>query len=274
MLKLILSVGAVGMMVTAAEPSMRGTRTGASSPEPPKKAPTPPPPPPMPSAGDCWRDFIVGVQSCQHEFEGTDRIQVALRRTAMSGAGAALNSCLNLVPGSSPPTETPEAPIGSRAYTCLEQIMLDVKECRTKFSPGVISAQADPDRDTMKNAFDQCLGGAMSKNGWCNGRKPNNPMQTAQVNLLEGPALASDRSSVTFTVAHTGAKPVNIYWYAAIYDRRANLMREQRLGMTPNVPCAPTALTLPLEEPVTAESDVIVLGKSEGNEPPVGGTGG
>jgi hypothetical protein len=151
--------------------------------------------------------------------------------------------------------------------------MVDVKECRTKFSPGVVSAQSDPERDTMKNAFDQCLGGAMSKNGWCNGRRPNNPMIVAHVNMLQGPALAADRSSVTVTVAHTSKSPINIYWFAAVFDRKTDAVRQERLGMTANVPCAPTALTLSLDSPVGADADVVVLGKAEGDEAPIGGAG-
>lgn len=228
----------------------------------------------MPGAPDCWRDFLVGIANCQHEFEGTDRIQVALRRTAMSGAGAALNSCLNIVPAAFPVTDTPEAPIGSKPYTCLEQLMVDVKECRTKFSPGVVSQQSDPERDTMKNAFDQCLGGAMSKNGWCNGRKPNNPMITARVNILDGPALAADKSSVTVTVAHTAGKPANIYWFAAVFNAQSELVSEQRIGMTANVPAMPTRLTLPLTGVGPDGQDVVVLGRTTDSDEPFGAVGG
>jgi len=268
MLKLILASVLI-CTLGANEPSTVRTPTPTRSAVPPAPPP-PPPPPPMPAATDCWHDFFLNIAACQREFEGTDRIVVSLRRTALAGAGNALNSCLNLVPSNSPVTETPEAPPGSKAYTCLEQLMLDVKECRTKFSPGVTTNQQDPDRDTMKNAFDQCLGGAMSKNGWCNGRKPNNPVQTTRINILEGPALAESKESVTVTVAHSSEKPLNIFWYAAIFNRRSGAMQQQSLGMTSNVPGSPTAITLPIADVGEEKVDVVVLARTTALDDPFG----
>jgi len=249
MLKHVVALGLV-FMLDAAEPP--GQRSASK-----------PAPPPMPSAGDCWRDFFVNISSCQHDFEGTDRIVVAQRRTAMQGAAAALSSCLNLVPASSPATETPDAPPGARAWTCLEQLVLDIKECRTKFSPGVPVLQGDPERDTMKNAFDLCLGGAAGKNGWCNGRKPNNPAATAaRMDILTPPSLASSRDSVTLTVLHSASKPVDIYWYAAVFNGRSELVSQQPLGMTAQVPPSPTQLTLPIDRVSAEGADVVVLGRA------------
>lgn len=286
MVKFVATVTALALLA-GLEPSPRSTKgsaPGTASPPPPAKPqqpptppplpPPPPPPPPMPGAMDCWKDFLVAIQTCQHEFEGTDRIQVALRRTALNGAGTALNSCLNIIPPDFPPTETPEAPIGSPPLSCLQQLFVDIRECRTKFSPGVVSQQSDPDRDTMKNAFDQCLGGAMSKNGWCNGRKPNNPAQQVQINLLKGPRLTDDREGVTVIVAHTAGAPINISWMAAVFDRQNRLVSRLLLGTTVGVPGVPTAMTLPLTERVPDGADVVVLGEPEGDGDPFAGVGG
>ncbi|HYD01045.1 MAG TPA: hypothetical protein VEB22_07445, partial [Phycisphaerales bacterium] len=239
----------------------------------PAAAPPVPPPPPLPTANDCWRDFFVNIAACQHDFEGSDRIVVAQRRSALAGASAGFSSCLNLVPAGSPATETPEAPVNSRPWTCLEQLVLDIKECRTKFSPGVPVLQGDPERDTMKNAFDQCLSGAIGKNAWCNGRKPNNPLMLAKVNVLEGPALAASRDSVTLTVTHTAGEPLDIYWYAALFNDRSELVSRQSLGMTARVPPAPTTLTLPVEGGCDEAVSVVVLGRTAAQGDPFGGAG-
>lgn len=266
MLKLILAFGLV-FTVGAAEPP-------ATRPTAPAKPVAPPPPPPaplMPAASDCWRDFFVNIGACQHDFEGTDRIVVAQRRSALQGAAAAFSSCLNLVPLKSPATETPDAPVGARAWTCLEQLVIDIKECRTKFSPGVPVLQGDPERDTMKNAFDQCLGGAVGKNGWCNGRKPNNPVQPlTQINILNAPTLAATKDSVTLTVLHTAPAPVDIYWYAAVFNAQSELVSQQSLGMTARVPSTPTEITLPLTGVGEDGVDVVVLGRAESANDPVG----
>lgn len=241
-------------------------------PNAPARPPAPPPPPPMPTAMDCWRDFFVNIGACQHDFEGTDRIVVAQRRAALSGAAMGFNSCLNLVPMGSPVTTTPEVPANARPWTCLEQLVLDIKECRTKFSPGVPLLHGDPERDTMKNAFDQCINGAVSKNGWCNGRKPNNPVAPppeplTRLDVLEGPALSSSRQSVTVTVAPVGTdgKPVNVSWFAAVFNERSELVSEEPLGTTVGVPATPTKLTLALSQPASPDSAVIVVGKIDGD---------
>lgn len=270
MLKLILAFGLV-FTLGASEPP-------ATRPTPPVKpaAPLLPPPPPlMPAAADCWRDFFVNISACQHDFEGTDRIVVAQRRSALQGAAAAFNSCLNLVPAKSPPTDTPDAPAGSRAWTCLEQLVIDIKDCRTKFSPGVPVLQGDPERDTMKNAFDQCLGGAVGKNGWCNGRRPNNPVQPlTQINILNAPVMAAAKDSVTLTVLHTAPEPVDIYWYAAVFNNRSELVSQQALGMTARVPSTPTEITLPMSGVGEDGVDVVVLGRAESAADPIGINGG
>ena len=270
MLRLIVAFGLVCALGTAEGPSQR-----SAPPEKPaaKTPPPPPPPPPTPTANDCWRDFFVNIAACQHEFEGSDRIVVAQRRAALNGASAGFGSCLNLIAPNSPPTDTPDAPVGARAWTCLEQLMIDIKECRTKFSPGVPVLTGDPERDTMKNAFDQCLSGAMGKNGWCNGRKPNNPVAPlTKVDILDGPSLAASRQSVTLTVAHTGSKPTDVYWYAAVFDREGAVVSKQPLGMTANVPAGPTRLTLPLEGVGEEGVDVVVLGRTVAGDP-FGGAG-
>lgn len=260
MLKALLAFGLV-CTLSAAEPSLALRPSLGSGVQPPT-APPPPPPPPKPTAIDCWRDFFINIGACQHDFEGSDRIVVAQRRAALSGASSAFHSCLSLVPAGSPPTTTPDAPAGARPWSCLEQLVLDIKECRTKFSPGVPVLTGDPERDTMKNAFDQCLSGAVGKNGWCNGRRPNNPVAEARVDILEGPAMEPTRKSVTLTVSHTGVRPVNIYWYAAVFNLDGEVVSQQALGMTPDMPGAPTRITFPLADVGEDGSDIVVLAKA------------
>lgn len=277
MLKVFLAFGLLCAFGTG-EPVVRRGHSSTKVPQPPA---APPPPPAMPMAADCWRDFFVNIGACQHDFEGTDRIVVAQRRAALSGAGNGFNSCLNIVPQGSPVTETPEAPPGgvARPWTCLEQLTLDIKECRTKFSPGVSTLQGDPDRDTMKNAFDQCINGAVSKNGWCNGRKPNNPVALpvlpsaprTQIDILEGPTLAASKESVTMTVTHSGdgegtggadaVGPMNITWYAAVFSEDGEVVSRQELGTTMNVPPTPTQITLPLAGVGAEGVEVVVLAR-------------
>jgi len=268
MLKALLAFGLV-CTLSAAVPSAV-SRAGAAGMAEPTAPPPPPPPPPKPSAVDCWRDFFVNIASCQHDFEGSDRIVVAQRRAALSGASTAFNSCLGLVPAGSPPTTTPDAPAGARPWSCLEQLVLDIKECRTKFSPGVPVLTGDPERDTMKNAFDLCLSGAVGKNGWCNGRMPNNPVAQARVDILDGPQMEATRRSVTLTVSHTGAGPVSIYWYAAVFNGVGEVVSKQTLGMTPGVPSTPTRITLPLTDVGEDGADIVVLAKTTADGDPFG----
>jgi hypothetical protein len=263
MLKLLIALGLICSLSAAQPSSLRPNPTAGK----PAAAPPPPPPPPMPTVNDCWHDFFVNIAACQHDFEGSDRIVVAQRRSALAGASAGFNSCLNLVPGNSPATDTPDAPVGARAWTCLEQLVLDIKECRTKFSPGVPVLQGDPERDTMKNAFDQCLGGAVGKNGWCNGRKPNNPLLLARVDILDGPAMAATKESVSLTASHSASKPIDVYWYAAVFDGEGEVVAKQSLGMTANVPPGPTRLTLPLEGVGERGVDVVVVGRTSPDDP-------
>lgn len=261
MLKALLAFGLV-CSLSAAEPSAVSRANPSRSVQPPATPPPSPPPPPKPTATDCWRDFFINIGACQHDFEGSDRIVVAQRRAALSGASSAFHSCLSQVPAASAPTITPDAPVGARAWTCLEQLVLDIKECRTKFSPGVPVLSGDPERDTMKNAFDQCLSGAVGKNGWCNGRRPNNPVAEARVDILEGPVMEPARRSVTLTVSHTGTAPVSIYWYAAVFNGEGEVVSQQALGMTPDMPGAPTRITLPLTDVGEDGTDIVVLART------------
>lgn len=216
-----------------------------------------------PTMLDCWDDYFSAISQCQVDFNGQDASTVTARKACMAGATQTLNSCLELVPKDSPPTTTPTVPANSPARTCLRQLVEDIKSCRTKFGPKLPNTNPPtnvPDYDTKRNAYEECVRGAVAKNSWCLKRKPNNPVATVAFEIMDSVPMTATSTSATVTVLHKASAPLNVYWYATIFDRDGNTVAELSLGMTANVPASPTAVTLPLSGVPTNGVEIVLFG--------------
>lgn len=216
----------------------------------------------LPTPATCWTQYITDVNTCITTFQDIDPSTNAQRATCLQGATASLMSCLGQVPPATPPTGLAR---------CFLQLIADINDCRAKFNPATPPGTPNPVRD----AYNECLKGAIAKHQWCLARKPDtatnaNTATITCLNVTEPIYPEAEEVHLDFTLAtDAGSVDVDAYVVKFFLDDKNEVQVEYYKDSTiSNAESDTYCLNLPLSNPLPENGDfvLVLVANDEGDD--------